>query len=463
VTAVPLGWLPLHEASEPFLLYETPAFRKCGMNSVTVRGPLDADAMQAALTRTIADYPAMRSRLRERRVGGRYALFWEPIPHYVPDLHLVDLRSEVAAGVPAREAIARLFRPRFYAGIDLTREPASGVYALRIADDVHTLAGLQHHVVADGGAMFAFWKRLFAEYEAVRTGRTPEWAGRPVAPSSIEKGNGGRPHVYTKARFIRESLRRTIDQARCPPARLGEGRTIVRPDRTNHQRVLDMDETARLRNAARRHGCTVNDLLSAAAGLAVDRWAREGGSDPNAVSVWIATNLRGRMGAHETAGNQASSVMIDTRPADRADLATLAAHVRRERARQMEEGFDVANFLALVRLIRASRVLPLAWRRGALRRMLEQPCSVLLSNMGVLWPEVVGGKLTGRSYLERAAELDVLGVDFDFSLVRSEGYGFVIHTFRERLTFNFGTFTDLLAPHEAENFLDLYLGIVRDA
>jgi hypothetical protein len=254
-----------------------------------------------------------------------------------------------------------------------------------------------------------------------------------------------------------------IDQARRPPARLGAGRKVARPDRTNHRRVLDEGGTARLREAARRLGCTVNDLLSAAGGIAVDRWARAEGRSPDAVSIWIPSNLRGRLGVHETAGNQASALIVDTRPADRKSLAALAARVRDERTRQVADGFDVANFLALVRLVRASRVLPFSVRRGVMRGMIAQPCSIMLSNMGVLWPEVDGGRLTGRSYLERAADLEVLGVDFDFSLVPSAGYGFVIHTFRERLHMNFGVFDDLLPPDEAERFLGLFLGIAREA
>ena len=460
---VPLDWIPVHEAAEPFLLFETERFRKCGLTCVDVRGAVDADALLAALTCTFEEFPAARSLLRERRVGARHLLFWAPIPHYRPELRVADLRPAVASGVAPRDAIARHFRDRLVRGVDLAHEPPFAAHLLRTGDERYSLVTFQHHVAADGGALFGFWKRLLAHYEAALTGRMPAWADGPVAPSSIAAEGDGKPHSYTRRRFARESLRMMIDNVRRPPAVLATAGKQDVCDRTNHCRVLEPDEVAKVRAASKRCGCTVNDLLCATGAVAVERWVEEAGGEADRVTVWIATNLRGRMGPREEATNQASAVAVSTEPGDRRDLRSLAALVRRERARQMDEGYDVANFLALIQLVHASRLFPFAWRRGVLRRMMEQPCSILLSNMGVLWPEVKDGRLTGRSYLERAGNLDVLGIDMNFSVARHEGYGFVIHTFRERLQFNFSILTEMMPAAQAERFLDLYIATLRES
>ena len=463
MAGVPLNWIPLHEAAEPFLLYETDRYRKCGLTCVDVRGAVDADALLAAMARTFEEFPAARSLLRERRVGARHLLFWAPIPDFRPELRVADLRPVIAGGVEARDAISRHFRERLLRGVDLTREPPFAVHLLRTGDDRYSLVTYQQHVAADGGSLFGFWMRLLAHYEAAQTGRLPDWADGPVAPSSIAAEGNGKPHAYTPLRFARESVRMIVENARRPPASLADRKRPEVCDRTSHRRVLEPDEVARVRAASRRYGCTVNDVLCAAGAVAVERWLREEGRGADRVTVWIPTNLRGRMGTRETATNQASAVMVVTRPEDRRDFAKLSALVRRERTRQMEEGYDVANFLALIKLIGASRVLPFAWRRGVLRKMMEQPCSIMLSNMGVLWPEVKDGRLTGRSFLERAGNLDVLGIDMNFSVAQHEGHGFVIHTFRERLCFNYSILTELMPAAQAERFLDLYLTVLRES
>jgi len=461
MTGIPCHWIPLHEASEPFILYETPHYRKTEYDCIRLKGDPDLDRLMLAVSRAIAGFPVFRSLLRERKMDGRYLLFWEQVRHRETEIRLADLRSSVEEGLPAREAISGHLRQRLLRGTDLERERPIEIYLFRTAANEYYLTSVWHHAATDGVTMFEFYKRVLAHYDRLFTASQPDWVKATFAPSSVVEKQAGKLHGYTKARFLRESLGSAVKEARRPPARLAQKEKRIHPNRINLIRRIDPEEMKRLRKTSKRLGCSVGDLLLAVSAVAVERWVEKEGASADLVSVWTVTNLRDRLGVGPLAANQSSAVMIYTDPEDRRDLARLVSMVTAERKRQLAEGCDIANFLALIHLIRFWRRFPLRMRRGPVRRILERPCSFVVSNLGLLWPEMKDGRPTGRSFLERAGNLEVMGVDYDFSILRHIGCGFVVHTFRGWLQFNFGILTDLMDRGEAESFLDSYVELLR--
>ena len=224
---------------------------------------------------------------------------------------------------------------------------------------------------------------------------------------------------------------------------------------------MKADEVAALRRWARKEGATLNDLLLAASGLSLQEDAQRKGQRPARISLWTVVNLRGRLNQKELNGNLNTTYMIDTMPQDRSNLTQLLRRVTHQRQQQQAEGWPVANFRALQRLGRSSRILPLRLRKPLLRPLIEARYSIVLSNVGVLWPEMKGGRPTGRSFLERSGGLRLVGIGIESPPLRRPAYHLVSYTFLGTLHLNLTWLDDVLSPVEARAIIGGIEGHLR--
>ncbi|WP_301175967.1 non-ribosomal peptide synthetase [Actinomadura geliboluensis] len=137
-----------------------------------LHGPVDADALDAALGDVVARHEALRTLLVEGPDGLPVQRVLEP--DTAVRLSLVDARGETPERLAAieRDATAHAF--------DIGRDlPVRGTL-VRTGDDDWSLILLLHHAAADEWSFTPLLADLAHAYEARRDGRAPAWEPLPV-------------------------------------------------------------------------------------------------------------------------------------------------------------------------------------------------------------------------------------------------------------------------------------------
>jgi WS/DGAT/MGAT family acyltransferase len=146
------------------------------------------------------------------------------------------------------------------------------------------------------------------------------------------------------------------------------------------------------RDAGRRHGATVNDVLLAATSIALGRALRRRGDQPERLKVMVPVNVRPE-GTGSDLGNRLSVVHVDL-PVAEADPVRVLRIVRLQtRARKASGGTELVQALG-----EAAELLPGLGRRAVVRAASRAaPFNVIVSNVpGPSVPlYVLGRRLTG--------------------------------------------------------------------
>ncbi|MEC4019668.1 amino acid adenylation domain-containing protein [Streptomyces sp. H27-D2] len=230
--------------------------------AVRLYGPLDLDALGAALTDVAARHEVLRTVFPERD-GEPYQLV---LP---PGASVVEICVTACGPAGPAGALETMGRQEF----DLATQPPLRVAAFAVGDEEHVLGLVLHHIACDGWSMEPLLRDLAAAYGARCAGRAPEWPALPVQyadyavwqrellgspddPESVIAGEVG---------FWREVLAGVpgelvlpFDRARPAVASYAGGAVPVTLDAALHGRLLEL---------ARRCGCTL--FMVVQAGLAV--------------------------------------------------------------------------------------------------------------------------------------------------------------------------------------------------
>ncbi|MFJ8565687.1 amino acid adenylation domain-containing protein [Streptomyces sp. NPDC093514] len=143
-----------------------------------LRGPLDADALAAALSTVVTRHEVLRSRITEGPRGPVQTVeapeVFAPVRTDLGDLPREEARSR-ALGLAHADAATPF---------DLGSAPLLRARVVRVADDEHLLVLVLHHTVGDGWSMPVLWRELSGAYAALRRGE------RPVLPElSVQYGD----------------------------------------------------------------------------------------------------------------------------------------------------------------------------------------------------------------------------------------------------------------------------------
>ncbi|MDY7094118.1 MAG: non-ribosomal peptide synthase/polyketide synthase, partial [Acidobacteriota bacterium] len=154
--------------------------------AVHLEGPLQPEALAAAVSEIVARHRALRSTFGERSEGehrGEAAQFVQPAAP-VP-LPVVDLRSlRENAGEAAPQLARELAQREAARPFDLTRGPLLRTVLLRRGSDSHSLLVNLHHIAADGWSVDVFQRELSELYAAFRNGE-----GSPLPPLPVQYGD----------------------------------------------------------------------------------------------------------------------------------------------------------------------------------------------------------------------------------------------------------------------------------
>ncbi|WP_225828325.1 non-ribosomal peptide synthetase [Streptomyces naphthomycinicus] len=229
--------------------------------ALRLEGPLDVEALRAAVSEICARHESLRTAFRERH--GR------PVRHVVAprpvELPLVDLGD---LPPPERERRARVLhaesgtRP-----FELDLAPLARFTLYRLSGERHVLTVVAHHLVCDGWSMGVFTGELAALYEAFSQGR-PSPLPPPAAVTAGERHPDDDRHRRSLAHWRDELsgdlpvLELPTDRPRPPLERFQGARHGFRITAGLHQE---------LRAAAGRDRSTVYGLLLAAYAVTLHR------------------------------------------------------------------------------------------------------------------------------------------------------------------------------------------------
>ncbi|HEV2783795.1 MAG TPA: amino acid adenylation domain-containing protein, partial [Actinophytocola sp.] len=254
--------------------------------AVRLRGELDVDALNGALTGLVARHESLRTTFDS--VDGRgVQVVHEPHEVRVPVRDLTGLPEADRAAELDRFLAAESRRP-----FDLREGPPVRIRLVRLAEREHVLLLAMHHIVTDGWSVNVIVGELSAGYAAAVRGERPELPPLPVQYADY-------------AAWQRESLAGTAlaeqveywrgQLAGVPPLELPTDRP--RPAvRTTNGAVLEFavpaDVTARLKELASHQDGTLFMSLIAACQLVLQRWS---GQDDIAVGTVVSGRERAEL------------------------------------------------------------------------------------------------------------------------------------------------------------------------
>ena len=161
-----LLWM-LDRATPGLTAYNLPIARR-------LRGPLDVNALERALTTVAARHESLRTRFADGEGGPLQVI---DLPGQV-SVHQVNLGA-LPAEEREREA-ERVVATRARTPIDLAHEASFRVTLVRLAPDDHVLLIETHHIVVDGWSMGIVFGELAEAYAAARAGREPDLGPLPI-------------------------------------------------------------------------------------------------------------------------------------------------------------------------------------------------------------------------------------------------------------------------------------------
>ncbi|MFF9865975.1 amino acid adenylation domain-containing protein [Streptomyces sp. NPDC013953] len=264
--------LPLLPAQEGVLFAEQAHGRPGSHNlalALGLGGPLDRDALRAALQALTARHEALRVGIVEHE--GRQ------VQRIAPAVTVPLEEAELTA--PDRDTEDRLLAERFTEAQDrpfrLDRAPLLRAVLFRLGPERHALLLVLHHGVADGTSLDVLARDLETLYEAFATGRPDPLA--PPAPGYAEhvgaalSAAAGRRRERALAHWRAEldGAPATLD---LPMARLTG--TTARHAAT-HRRDLPAATVAGLRRLAGEHRATLFSVLAAGAFAVFSRYTGE--------------------------------------------------------------------------------------------------------------------------------------------------------------------------------------------
>ncbi|MBX6770015.1 MAG: hypothetical protein IRY90_23165, partial [Actinomadura rubrobrunea] len=214
-----------------------------------LRGPLDVDALRAALGDVMARHEALRTLIADHE--GRPYQRVVPAEDARPEFRVVEATEERLPAVLA-DALGRRF--------DLSRDLPLRATVVRLADDEHVVALLLHHIATDEWSDGPFLRDLSTAYEARKAGRAPEWEPLPVQYVDYTLwqqtllGDRSDPDslVARQLAYWRETLDGAPERLELPTDRPHP----ARPGMSGGELTVDLDpeHTAALRRIAQRGG-----------------------------------------------------------------------------------------------------------------------------------------------------------------------------------------------------------------
>jgi NRPS condensation-like uncharacterized protein len=447
---------PAIPATAPILIYptvelalavETDAYPKTDFHSIQLHGPIDIPAFVEAFDEAVFTYPVAQCRLEERRIGLSRRLYWVPTGRR-NKLTVDDCRDRVKPPVDGVAFAAEYFREGSLHRIDLFREPPMRFFLLRLADDVTLFSTLHQHIAVDAAGVYGFFRDILARYHEKVKGEKPAWleaAATNTARSAV---------VVIRPRSVRtafaEYATSLIKGRRSVVSMIATAQTRPILGRNMNRGVFESETLREIKNYCKRHDATLVDALLAAIFRTIGAWDREHGQErQDRINTLLAVNARHRIAGLKDQSFGMSGIPFLVRRPEDIPFDVLVEWFRDERKRQLDVGVDVSLMKLLSTVFRAAGALPVRMRAPIIRALSGFSTTFVLSNIGIMWPEVRDGKLTGRSAFTRVGDFELDDNHACPSLTPHVAMGIVTRTLGDRLFINYTTDQARFLPEEA--------------
>jgi len=283
------GELPLSFAQQRLWFldqFEPDSAEYVSATALGLRGELDTDALNRALTALVARHESLRTTFES--VDGRgVQVVHLPYEVLAP---LVDL-SELPE--PDRGAeLARILQQEATRPFDLSRGPLLRVRLVRLAEDEHVLTLMLHHIVTDGWSFGVIMGDLGELYRAALRAEPAELPPLPVQYADFASWQRGRLSGEALADQV-GYWRRQLDGV--APLELPTDRPRPPVQTKNgavHEFEVPAEVTAALKDLGRRQGGTLFMGLVAACKLLFARWS---GQDDIAIGTVVSGRERAEL------------------------------------------------------------------------------------------------------------------------------------------------------------------------
>ncbi|KUL63367.1 non-ribosomal peptide synthetase [Streptomyces sp. NRRL S-1521] len=279
------------------------------LSVLRLRGPLDQDALRAALDGVVARHEALRTTFTEHEGQARQIVH----PPRPVDLPVTDLADATALDALVDLAAATPF--------DLATGPLLRARLARSAPDEHVLVLAVHHIVTDGWSVGVLARDLGELYAAALEDRRPDLPDLPVRYSDYAAWQRSRAD---RAETELAHWRRALDGVSPLELPTDRPRPAVRTrDGALVTFTLPAALTERLRERAREADATLYMTLVTACQTLLARWA--GQED---VTVGTVTAGRDRAELHDVVGMFVNTLVLRARVRPGVPFLNLLAEVR---------------------------------------------------------------------------------------------------------------------------------------
>jgi amino acid adenylation domain-containing protein len=226
---------------------------------IEISGSLDAATFLEAWTHVVRRHPALRTAFAWRHDGPAVQIVCRDVE---PVVDVVDLTGEPVAD----EIVERCFVADRSRRFQLDEPPLMRITLFRLAGDRHVMMWTQHHLLQDAWSSSNVLTEVFAAYEDLRSGTTPDLPA--VRPFSDYIAWLQQQPSEPLERYWRTALDGFDTPTRI--AKLGDELGDDEPMR--RFRSLSDDLSHRLRDLGRSRGLSVNTILMGAFAVALGRY-----------------------------------------------------------------------------------------------------------------------------------------------------------------------------------------------
>ncbi|MFD6285592.1 non-ribosomal peptide synthase/polyketide synthase [Streptomyces sp. NPDC060205] len=282
------------------------------LSVLRLRGPLDADALRAALDGLVARHEALRTTFADAGQDGRAR-------QTVRQPHAVDLPLDDLTG--ARDRLDALIEREASVPFDLGAGPLLRARLARLAEDEHVLVLAVHHIVTDGWSAGVLGRDLGELYTAARESRAPRLPHLPVRYADFAAWQRGRTdEVDAQLAYWRHALNGITplepptDRPR-PAVRNREGALVTF--------TLPAALIERLRETGREADATLYMTLLTACTVLLARW-----TDQDDITVGTVTAGREQPELHDVVGMFVNTLVLRNRVEPGLSFRALLERVR---------------------------------------------------------------------------------------------------------------------------------------
>ena len=429
---LPARSIPLDLPSEGIFAWEHENYSQTDYAAFLVKGKCHIDALAQAVVVAQQKRPTFHANLVRVQSGlwGQYA--WQ-VREQLNELVVHDFTHFEALPENLGDWIHEQMGPEVAQLQNLRVEFPVKFILFCLPQDHHFIVMKLHHVATDGGGVYNFLREIFRLYHYAVKNDEPDWggvagmhamAGKVVPVSPPKKWEMVKFAFAESRKFPRSKLAQFQSS---PEAK--SGRTMVR------HTIDDPLLQKALRDRVRKDGGTLTDLVVASSKLAIEQWNTERDAPADIMYHGIAVNQRLRQDASQTQGqgNPMSAVMIPSSKSERKDPESLLRYVIEQRKIKMSLGHDIALAKLSHVFLRASRIFPMSLRYRILRLIFDMPISHFITNLGVIWPRIVDGKITGETAIRTFGDLELLEMYSSVGSTKNNPQGMIMRTFLGKL------------------------------